>query len=48
MWWITTGGVVTHLRRHFFGNRAGVPDPAGPMPLQPVADGAPADGGAPA
>ena len=50
MWWITTGGVVTHLRRHFFGNRAGVPDPAGPVviPLQPVADGAPADGGAPA
>ena len=48
MWWITTGGVVTHLRRHFFGNR--VPEPAGPIPLQPVAahDAAPADGGAPA
>ena len=52
MWWTTTGGLMTHLRRHFFGNRAGVPDqnPAGPIviPLQPVADGAPADGGAPA
>ena len=52
MLWTTTGGLMTHLRRHFFGNRAGVPDqnPAGPVviPLQPVADGAPADGGAPA
>ena len=54
MWWTTTGGLMTHLRRHFFGNRAGVPDqnPGGPVvnniPLQPVADGAPADGGAPA
>ena len=44
MWWITTGGVVTHLRRHFFGNR--VPESAGPIPLQPVHDAAPADGGA--
>ena len=49
MWWTTTGGLMTHLRRHFFGNRAGVPDqnPAGPVvnniPLQPVAV---ADGGA--
>ena len=52
MWWTSTGRLMTHLRRHFFGNRAGAPDqnPAGPVviPLQPVADGAPADGGAPA
>ena len=49
MWWTTTGRLMRGVWRHFFGNRAGVPDqnPAGPVvnniPLQPVAV---ADGGA--
>ena len=42
IWWFTTGGILTHLRRHFFDNR--VPEPA--IPLQPVHDAAPVDGGA--
>ena len=51
MWWTTTGRLMRGVRRHFFGNRAAVPDdhqnPAGPVvnniPLQPVPV---ADGGA--
>ena len=53
IWWFTTGGILTHLRRHYFNNQ--VPEPAIPLqaahdpaaPVQAAHDpAAPVDGGA--
>jgi len=54
IWWFSTGGILTHLRRHYFNNQV-PPEPAIPLqaahdpaaPVQAAHDPAvPVDGGA--